>query len=358
MLRRPTLSWPTTSRRTVRKIQRSSLVCTRRLALCAVLAFGAACGLELEQCRDQSEQAAEEAPDTLRTTGLYASTDSEELADGVRQFVPQFKLWTDGADKRRFIALPADGMIDTSDPDDWIFPVGTKVWKEFSRDGVRIETRLLMKLENEQWVSAAYHWREDQLDADLAEDGVQNASGTAHDVPAAKDCAACHSGGRDFVLGFSAVQLAHDGAGFGLDELASGGRLSHPLSTADLQVPGDARARKALGTLHANCGHCHNALRNGRSSTECFTPAEEFELKLHVDELDRVESTATYRTTVNKFAAPFSGSFRLIQPGKPNRSLIHRRMVQRGDSSQMPPLATEDVDREGLAAVDEWIRSL
>ena len=44
----------------------------------------------------------------------------------------------DRAAKRRWIQLPEGATIDTSDMDYWQFPVGTKLWKEFVRDGVRV----------------------------------------------------------------------------------------------------------------------------------------------------------------------------------------------------------------------------
>ena len=37
--------------------------------------------------------------------------------------------------------------------DEWHFPVGTKVWKEFSRDGKRLETRLFWKTEPNGWLT-------------------------------------------------------------------------------------------------------------------------------------------------------------------------------------------------------------
>src|SRR5690606_34275934 len=84
-------------------------------------------------------------PKRLSETGLYRDIRKGELAEGVRFYVPRFELWTDGAEKRRWIALPPGTRIDTSDMEDWQFPVGTKLWKEFVRDGVRVETRLLQK---------------------------------------------------------------------------------------------------------------------------------------------------------------------------------------------------------------------
>ena len=45
--------------------------------------------------------------------------------------------------KRRWISLPPGSAIDASDPDAWAFPVGTRLWKEFSFGGQRVETRYM-----------------------------------------------------------------------------------------------------------------------------------------------------------------------------------------------------------------------
>jgi hypothetical protein len=71
-------------------------------------------------------------PATLSCTGLYADIATKTLAQGVRSYQPAVPLWSDGAQKARWIELPPGTQIDASDPSEWTFPVGTKVWKEFS----------------------------------------------------------------------------------------------------------------------------------------------------------------------------------------------------------------------------------
>ena len=84
-----------------------------------------------------------ELPARLSETGLYDGERPIALARGVRAYVPAHELWSDGAQKLRWIRLPAGTRIDSADMDSWDFPVGTRLWKEFSRDGRPIETRLL-----------------------------------------------------------------------------------------------------------------------------------------------------------------------------------------------------------------------
>ncbi len=80
-------------------------------------------------------------PTLLSCTGLYTNVSAQTIASGVQPYAPAVALWADGSDKNRWILLPAGATIDRTDPNNWVFPSGTKVWKEFSRDGERKETR-------------------------------------------------------------------------------------------------------------------------------------------------------------------------------------------------------------------------
>ena len=101
------------------------------------------------------------APQDLRETGLYADAETLQIDPKHLAFSPQYPLWTDGAAKRRWISLPPDSAIDASDPDAWIFPVGTRLWKEFSFNGRRVETRYMERRPDGQWLYAAYAWSAD-----------------------------------------------------------------------------------------------------------------------------------------------------------------------------------------------------
>ena len=101
-----------------------------------------------------------ELPQRLAETGLYADIATGELAADVVAYTPQFPLWSDGADKRRWIWLPPGTQIDTDDQDEWKFPDGTKLWKEFSVAGIAIETRLIEKRgpADDDWIPISYVW--------------------------------------------------------------------------------------------------------------------------------------------------------------------------------------------------------
>src|SRR5215208_1810751 len=154
-------------------------------------------------------------PQALQGTGLYSDFGTLQVDPKHLAFSPQYPLWSDGAAKRRWISLPPGTAIDGSDPDAWTFPVGTRLWKEFSFNGQRIETRYLERQADGQWLYAAYAWSSDGQQAQLVSDkGKRNAyplgAGRSHTIPGVSDCKVCHQGGRTEVLGFSALQLSRE----------------------------------------------------------------------------------------------------------------------------------------------------
>src|SRR5690606_11039614 len=64
-------------------------------------------------------------PGELRCTGLYSDWEARTLRCGVTAYAPGYELWSDGAEKQRYVWLPPGATIDVSDPDDWDYPVGT-----------------------------------------------------------------------------------------------------------------------------------------------------------------------------------------------------------------------------------------
>ena len=220
-------------------------------------------------------------PATLAETGLYDFAKQE--------FTPNHPLWTDGATKRRWIHLPAGSAIDKSNPDAWEFPVGTRLWKEFAY-GRAVETRFIERLRDGSWRYATYLWNEAGTEATLAPE--KGTMVQRHFIPSRADCVTCHEGPETPVLGYSRVQLE-----------------SRPV-------------QPALGYLHGNCGHCHNAN-----------------------------------------ALPGLG-FTLAQPGaNPASSTRFRqqaiaRMQSHDPNYRMPPLGVLVPDPEGIELVQRYLKEL
>ena len=345
--------------------------CTRtaRLATAAVvLAAGAALAGARSSATVPPRPLAPVPPARLSGTGLFADVAARTLAAGVFPYAPQYALWTDGAEKRRWIRLPPGAAIDASDPDLWRFPAGARLWKEFSVGGRPVEMRMMTLGSDGAWTYATYIWAPDRRDASLApESGVRGATesrpGVPYDVPATADCRACHEGHPAAVLGFSALQLSPDrdlGAlhaaraepgAIDLAGLAARG-LVRNLSPALLARPPriDAptpRARAALGWLHANCASCHNT-RGPLASLGLS-----FEQRIGAG-----CSAAGVLTTAVRVPAHFRPGAQTVrlQPGHPEASLVLARASSRSPLLQMPPFGTHLVDEEAVALLSAFVR--
>jgi len=290
----------------------------------------------------------------LAETGLYSDAASGTIAPALVSFAPTHVLWSDGAEKRRWISLPPGAQIDTRDMDHWVFPIGTKFWKEFSLGGKKLETRLIERYGSgrEDFWMGAFVWNAEQTDAVFVENGQQDLLGTPHDAPAQKQCWSCHLGEPGRGLGFSALQLAGAGPGVRLEALIQADLLTTPPARTDFHPPGDALVSAALGYLHANCGHCHNS--NGTS-----WPDTQMDLRVRLDDFTP-EMTGLYRTTIAQRLQSYRnpGFGERVVPHDPNKSALYFRMQERGSKDQMPPLATERPDPTGLDLLGRWIQSL
>jgi hypothetical protein len=297
----------------------------------------------------------------LRCTGLYADWATKRLAPGVRAFDPGLHLWSDGAVKTRWIYLPPGTQIDTADMDEWTFPYGTKLWKEFVLGGRRIETRMLWKRPASAiggWYLTTYRWSADESRADELTTGEVNADGNGYQVPAQSVCIDCHAGRHDVVMGFDAVSLSSPAAsGLAMPSLLTQKLLTAP-PTSPLTIPGDAATAAALGYLHANCGTaCHN-----RGDGEAHSIG--FFMRLDVATLGSVQTTDAWRTGMNVaayFAVPGVEAPKIFAPCSPETSAAYYRMSVRDGvntpyiGSQMPPIASHVIDPNGLGLVAAWL---
>jgi mono/diheme cytochrome c family protein len=304
-------------------------------------------------------------PERLAETGLYADFAARRVAPDVLAFSPQYPLWTDGAAKRRWIRLPQGSAIDASDVDQWVFPAGTQLWKEFAFERT-VETRYMQLGHDGRWSYATYVWSADGRDATLAPElglrgACESGGGARHDIPGRLDCLACHAGTPNEVLGFSALQLSSDRdpqaphatqpepGSVDLAALVERGLVRNLpqefIERAPRIVAATERERAALGYLHGNCASCHNARG----------PLANLELDLSVT-LARTDELAPALRTTLEVPARFQGAAPLrIAAGAPERSLLLQRLSTRNPLLQMPPLGTHLVDSQAVALLTQWI---
>ena len=316
-------------------------------------------------------------PATISSSGLYADVARQILSPGIVPYSVNAQLWSDGAHKTRFIALPGTEQIEFSRDGHWTFPPGTTLVKNFYLElekgdpaGRRIvETRFLIRRESgEAWDGFSYRWNEEGTDAVLLEgsdtrtvtiaDPDAPGGSYAYDYyfPSRAECNACHTPATGYVLGVRTAQLNrphdYDGitdnqlralghAGFFTrdigEEFAGFPRLSDPLDeSADLE----ARARSYLD---ANCSNCHLPGGTGRVDLDLrFSTSLDdtglIDTPPVLDDLDIADATR-------------------VAPGDPDRSILYLRMLDT-DRRRMPPLATSRVDRRGSEVIRRWIEEL
>jgi hypothetical protein len=309
-------------------------------------------------------------PPALRDTGLYSDWATRTVAPENLPFSPQYPLWSDGAQKRRWLRLPRGTFIDGRDPDVWQFPVGTRVWKEFRFERRRVETRFIERTRT-GWKFASYAWNDDETDALLApERGVPQsvpiAEGLRHAIPSRIDCTACHVAGPTRLLGVSALQLSSDrdpnaphaeplpeGA-VDLKALVDRGLLRR-LPARFVETPPRIEAptptaRAALGYLHANCGGCHT--RTGDLASLSFA----LNYLIARAEGGPSEAQLTAFSKPSTFKVPLApDTIDRICAGRPDLSVVVARMSSRYPLLQMPPLGTRLVDEEAVALIRRWI---
>lgn len=276
-------------------------------------------------------------------------------------------LFSDYAEKFRFLYVPRDKKIGYTAEGVLDFPVGSALIKTFGYPAdlrrpdknVRVlETRLLLRRES-GWVALPYVWNAERTEAVLKRGGTRlavswiDASGKARSisyaVPNQNQCKECHGlAGQIVPIGPKARNL-NDGARLrklytlGLLDKAPGDAPRLPRWDDRSSASLDARAR---AYLDVNCAHCHN--RQGAASNSG--------LYLAFEETDRVATGIGKRPVA---AGRGSGGLDLdIAPGHPDQSILLYRMKTTEPGLAMPEVGRATVHEEAVALLDAWIRKM
>ncbi|MDT8991203.1 SO2930 family diheme c-type cytochrome [Curvibacter sp. APW13] len=358
----------------------------RALLACSLLGLGVHAASPLPEQLD--------AYGVLRSDGRELSVQGNTLVYSLAS-----PLFTDYALKFRTITVPpgskvgyrADGVLD--------FPVGTVISKTFfyAKDpqkvggwvkaaapgGERIdlakyqlvETRILQRDTDGNWLANAYVWNEAQTAATLRRIG-QSVPATLRDpatgqtqtfsygVPNARQCQTCHA--VNATVGQAGIQpigptarylnasyAYSDGPRNQLERLAQiatleglpGNVVEVPRNVAYANAQGAPLEQRARAYLEINCAHCHHALGDARQSG-LFTT---------------LQSSGSTLGLCKQHVAAGSGGANMtydIVPGKPQQSLLVHRMEATSGQAMMPRVGRSLVDVEGVALVREWISSL
>ncbi|ACE83655.1 putative lipoprotein [Cellvibrio japonicus Ueda107] len=315
-----------------------------------------------ERLARTSAPAADNFPERLSETGCFEPQDIHTPVPGVVAYDINSPLWSDGAAKERYFALPNDTEISIQENHDWAFPIGSVLIKTFLLQGSPVETRLLVRHSNGQWAGYSYEWNDAGTDAVLLASGKTKwVAGQWWHYPSRAQCMNCHTApngnpAAERVLGLETAQINRDFIYPGnlianqIQTLASVGyfaenpgahgelvQMPNPLST-----DGDPGTR-ARAYLHSNCANCHQPNGPGRGGMD---------FRYTTDWL-----AGHYCNQIPSFGNLGIADARLLKPGVAGESIIPLRMA-RTDAHRMPPLGVSIPDDQGIAVVEGWINSL
>ncbi len=307
-------------------------------------------------------------PPVLSATGAFRDLSTLTPIDALVPFTVNSPLWSDGALKTRWMAVPNDGapytpaeQINFVPMGEWTFPNGTVFVKHFElivdeATGARkrLETRLLVRNAEGAVYGVTYKWRPDESDADLLPGGfeediaITNASGVTrlqrYSYPSRADCLFCHNQQANYVLGPKTHQLN------GNFTYPSTGRTDNQLRTLNhlglfnpaLREENFATYPRAVAVsdptatvqhrmrswIDANCSHCH---RPGG-----FGPGYDGRFNTPLENQNLLNSYVKFRDLA----------------GSP----LHQR-DNALDQFKMPPLAKNVVHETAMRALRQWIAS-
>jgi cytochrome c553 len=318
----------------------------------------------------------------LSETGLFANTAKLAPAPGVIPYEVNVPGWHDGAASVHHLALPRETFLQPRPTKSWDLPNGAVLAQTLMLEGRRIETRLLVKQQND-FAGYTYVWNSAQTDADLADKSgadLDLADGRPWRIPSRAECMMCHSREANFALTLHESQLNHGdqlarwermdllrvdpatfargrrgsegGANVGQQQPNQRTSAASPLLPRNFEKLGrfaaahDAGAsleKRARSYLAVNCAHCHTVNGGGNSAIE-------FDWFVSLERMRAIGEP------------PQHGDFelsdaRVIAPGAANRSVIIPRVAMRG-AGQMPPVGSRVPDAEGVRLLMEWIESL
>jgi uncharacterized repeat protein (TIGR03806 family) len=286
-------------------------------------------------------------------------------------------LFSDYAEKYRFVWMPAGTSAEYRADGAFEFPVGSVLAKTFAfpKNGSAdsgsaqqrlIETRLLVHAKT-GWVSLPYIWDAAQRDAtlQLVPDPVAikftDTSGKVHDfsyvIPNANECHECHENQKVLLpIGPKARNLNKDyayasGTENQLDHWARVGYL-RGLPDADVRPPAAQWADlktsvsvRARAYLDNNCAHCHQP--GGQAG---YTGVD-------------FRWTQTDAAHMGLCKSPNSagevGALRYdLVPGHPEESILIYRLESTAPKVSMPALGRDVVHVEGVQLLREWIAEM
>ena len=297
-------------------------------------------------------------PRALSEFGFFADAAQQQPSARVISYHLATPLWSDGAEKLRFIYLPEGTRLEADGEGLLKFPVGAAIIKTFAfGEGAErrlIETRVLLH-RADGWIALPYRWNEEQTDATLAVAGgrldLVTPAGEAisYAIPNKNQCKTCHSkDGQVIPIGPKArnlgqLWLTSMFAADMLEAVPEVARFLPDWNNRDLVPDTPALAR---AYLDVNCAHCHQP-GGGASNSG---------LDLRWEQSDP-HAIGIFKRPVAAGRGAGGHDFSIV-PGQPDTSILLYRMDSAEGGIAMPELGKSSVDKEGVAVVRRWIAEM
>jgi len=301
----------------------------------------------------------------------------QKPTNGVFPYSVASQLFSNYAEKRRFIKIPDGKKLTTNMDGSFTYPTGSVLIKTFyypdkfnePEIGQQIiETRLLIKTQND-WVALPYVWNETQTDAvlEIAGDRLpvhwidknDNLIEIEYSVPNMNQCKGCHVHYNEFKplgpklknLNFSYNYI--NGSANQIEKWVELGLLeANPLFSELPQSinyedphsgPVDARAR---AWLDVNCANCH----------QLGGPAETSGLFLEFEQLNP-KALGIMKPPIAAGRGTGNHKYTIV-PGNPEKSIMVYRINSTDPGIMMPELGRKLIHEEGLALIRQWIKEM
>lgn len=322
---------------------------------------------------NQSAVLNNEAASKLSDYGFFTNLSKQIPTDGVLPYDLNSALFSDYADKLRFVYIPAGGFAEYHPDEVFDFPTGSVLIKTFAYlndfseselDPQLLETRLLIR-HDDGWKNVSYIWNKEQTDAHKSIAGKTistqfvndygNIQNIRYRVPNINQCKECHQSSETITpIGPKARNLNKDisykdGSMNQLLKWHQEGWIQENISTnsmvdwSDINTDLETRARSYLDI---NCGHCH--IEGGSADTTGLY-------------LDFTENRKIHLGYFKKPIAAGRASNNLkysIVPGKPDESILLYRMESLDPGIMMPESGRALQHNEAIDLLRKWIHQL
>jgi uncharacterized repeat protein (TIGR03806 family) len=329
--------------------------------ICLMLALIGRSGLAVEAVADAAILAPANPP-LLSAFGFFKGG-ADRPSPALANYTLATPLFSDYAEKQRYIYLPKGTRLSVGDDGRVRFPIGTALIKSFGYPDATgklkaIETRLLLH-RADGWVALPYVWRADGSDAELKLGGARTPAsfvkpdGTqmqiSYAVPNKNQCKQCHST-KDAIMPIGPVWQNMVFA-----DKAAENSVKDRMDFTDKPLAVMAKwdnaksgtvSQRALSYLRVNCGHCHKPSGSASNSGLFFDDYSGANTALGIGKRPVA-------------AGRGAGNFDfVIEAGHPERSILIHRMKSIDPSVAMPELGRATAHDEGIKLLEDWIREM